>query len=210
MTMYVMAKRFCIPLAKLSEHLGGSIPFACQDWASTKAAYRFLANERVSEEKILAEPLHCTRERFTAAVDQPVLALHDTTEFSYHRADPEAIGILQKLASPYANGGQPGHHTTCGLLMHSSLVVTTEVFLWDWRRSSSGPGASSTEQTRSSAVSIQPGCRSNKRRAFAGLRTSGSRRPCWLSLGALSTSAIAKAMSTNCSRLLTRPARIFR
>jgi hypothetical protein len=55
-----------------------------------------------------------------------VLVLHDTTEFSYHRDDPEAVGILQKLASPYAHGGQPGHHITCGILMHSSLVVTTD------------------------------------------------------------------------------------
>jgi hypothetical protein len=26
----------------------------CQDWANTKAAYRFFANERVTEEDILA------------------------------------------------------------------------------------------------------------------------------------------------------------
>jgi hypothetical protein len=56
----------------------------------------------------------------------PQLVLHDTTEFSYHREDPDAIGILQKLASPYASGGKPGHHITCGVLMHSSLVVTTD------------------------------------------------------------------------------------
>nr|WP_247547477.1 transposase DNA-binding-containing protein [Bradyrhizobium sp. 177] len=29
--------------------MGGSIPFACQDGANTKAAYRFFANERVEE-----------------------------------------------------------------------------------------------------------------------------------------------------------------
>ena len=52
--------------------------------------------------------------------------LHDTTEFSYHRDDPEAVGILQKLAMGYVRGGQPGHYTTCGVLMHSSLVVTTD------------------------------------------------------------------------------------
>lgn len=55
-----------------------------------------------------------------------MLVLHDTTEFSYHRDDPEAVGILQKLASPYAHGGQPGHYITCGIRMHSSLVVTTD------------------------------------------------------------------------------------
>src|SRR5271167_1789450 len=47
-------KRFRTLLGQLSDQIGGSIPFACQDWASTKAAYRFLSNERISEEKILA------------------------------------------------------------------------------------------------------------------------------------------------------------
>jgi hypothetical protein len=119
-------KRFVTLVAQLSGHIGGSIPFACQDWAATKAAYRFLSNARVDEEKILAGHFLCTRERFAAMKDPPVLVLHDTTEFSYHRDDPEAVGILQRLASPYAHGGQPGHHITCGILMHSSLVVTTD------------------------------------------------------------------------------------
>jgi hypothetical protein len=119
-------KRFRTLLGHLSEHIGGSIPFACQDWASTKAAYRFLSNGRVDEEKILAGHFLCTRERFNATTDAPMLVLHDTTEFSYHRDDPEAIGILTKLATPYANHGKPGHDTTCGVLMHSSLVVTRD------------------------------------------------------------------------------------
>ena len=32
--------------------MGESIPLVCQDWANTKAAYRFFSNERVSEEDI--------------------------------------------------------------------------------------------------------------------------------------------------------------
>jgi hypothetical protein len=120
------SKRFNRLLGDLSGQIGGSIPFACQDWAATKAAYRFLSNTRVDEEKILAGHFLCTRERFAVSADSPVLVLHDTTEFSYHRDDPAAVGILKKLASPYARGGQPGHHTTCGVLMHSSLVVTTD------------------------------------------------------------------------------------
>ena len=119
-------KRFRVLVDQLSGQMGGSIPFACQDWAETKAAYRFLSNARVDEGKILAGHFLCTRERFAATAGGPVLVLHDTTEFSYHRDDPEAIGILKKLATPYANHGKPGHHTTCGVLMHSSLVVTTD------------------------------------------------------------------------------------
>ncbi|WP_348632690.1 IS4/Tn5 family transposase DNA-binding protein [Rhizobium leguminosarum] len=36
-------------LRQLGEHMGGSIPFACQDWANTKAAYRFFSNPNVEE-----------------------------------------------------------------------------------------------------------------------------------------------------------------
>jgi hypothetical protein len=38
----------------------------CQDWANTKAAYRFF-NERISESNILAGHFACTRERFSAS-----------------------------------------------------------------------------------------------------------------------------------------------
>jgi hypothetical protein len=73
-------KRFRTLLSQLSEQIGGSIPFACQDWAATKTAYRFLSNDRISEEKILAGHFFCTRER-VAAHAHPVLVLHGTTEF---------------------------------------------------------------------------------------------------------------------------------
>jgi hypothetical protein len=116
-------KRFSTLLSQLSERIGGSIPFACQDWAATKAAYRFLSNDRISEENILAGHFFCTRER-TAAHAHPVLVLHDTTEFIYRREEPYAIGIIQKQQTRYDS--RPRYHTTSGVLMHSSLVVTRE------------------------------------------------------------------------------------
>lgn len=33
--------------------MGESIPPVCQDWANTRAAYRFFSSERVSEAEIL-------------------------------------------------------------------------------------------------------------------------------------------------------------
>ena len=42
---------------------GESIPLACQDWANTKAAYRFFSNDRVSEEDILRGHFDATRRR---------------------------------------------------------------------------------------------------------------------------------------------------
>jgi len=51
-------KRLGWRLRQLVERMGGSIgasiPLACQDWANTKAAYRFFSNDRVGEADILA------------------------------------------------------------------------------------------------------------------------------------------------------------
>jgi len=52
--------------------------------------------------------------------------LHDTTEFSYTRESRKAIGILYKSCGRKDEDGRPRLHTVCGILMHSSLVVTTE------------------------------------------------------------------------------------
>jgi hypothetical protein len=118
-------KRFRKLLEQLSEGAGESIPMACQDWANTKAAYRFFSNERVTEEDILAGHFQATRERFAATTDETVLILHDTTEFTYHRENVQAIGIIHKTAVGRIGDKRPRHYTVCGIQMHSSLVVTT-------------------------------------------------------------------------------------
>ena len=43
-----LGKRFRALLGQLSRSPGDSIPLVCQDWANTKAAYRFLDNDRVN------------------------------------------------------------------------------------------------------------------------------------------------------------------
>jgi Transposase DNA-binding len=48
-----LGRRFQKLVRQLENRLGHSIPLACQDWTNTKAAYRFLANRRVSEGAIL-------------------------------------------------------------------------------------------------------------------------------------------------------------
>ena len=104
-------------LGDLGRRIGGTLPAACQDWAATKAAYRFFSNPRVDEGVILAGHFAATRARF-AATAGPILVLHDTTEFSFPRDNPEAIGQLTLLKTRHATV------TLCGLLMHSSLVLT--------------------------------------------------------------------------------------
>ena len=74
-------------LVQMADAVGAPIPLACQDWANTKAAYRFLSNEAVSEAEILAGHFHATHSR-VAATDGPILVLQDTTEFSYKLRDP--------------------------------------------------------------------------------------------------------------------------
>jgi hypothetical protein len=119
-----LAKRFHSLLGQLSRRVGGSIPWACEDWANTKAAYRFLANDRVDESEILSGHFRSTRDRVPAG-DAPVLILHDTTEFSFHRSDTAAVGILKRIGSPRKDAwGHSKGTTTCGISMHSSLAVT--------------------------------------------------------------------------------------
>jgi Transposase DNA-binding len=120
-----LEKRLGSLLERLGHAMGASIPLACQDWANTKAAYRFFSNERISEAAILAGHFAATRERF-AATDGPILVLQDTTEFTFQRERAERIGLTYRVNSGKDKAGRFRMHTICGLLMHSSLAVTTE------------------------------------------------------------------------------------
>ena len=106
-------KRFRTLLGQLSEQIGGSIPFACQDWANTKAAYRFFANDHVSEQDILSGHFQATRERF-ADSEGAILILQDTTTFSYQRDQPERIGFIGKSATCKIDG-RTKPLTQCGI-----------------------------------------------------------------------------------------------
>lgn len=110
-------------LEQFSGKVGAPTPWACQDWANTKAAYRFFDNDRIDEAQILAGHFAATRERFQQSRSSPVLVLHDTTEFIYHRDDPESIGLVHRAPNRNKRSRQP---PTCGVLMHSSLVATRE------------------------------------------------------------------------------------
>lgn len=120
-----LGKRLRTFVSQLSEGIGETIPMACQDWANTKAAYRFLSNDRVHENDILAGHFQSTRDRFHAT-DGLALVLHDTTTFSFQREHPELIGNIGISSGRKDNAGRRSLHTICGVLMHSSLVITTE------------------------------------------------------------------------------------
>jgi hypothetical protein len=120
-----LGRRFGELLKVISDGMGESIPFACQDWAGTKAAYRFLSNDRVNEADILSGHFAATHAR-CAASQGPILVIQDTTEFSYQRANTRAIGLTKSVNSGRDKGGRLRHHTVCGMMMHSSLAVTPQ------------------------------------------------------------------------------------
>jgi Transposase DNA-binding len=120
-----LGRRFGDLLRRLGDAMGSSIPFACQDWANTKAAYRFFSNAKVEEGDILSGHFAATRTRYDAC-DGPVLLLQDTTEFTYQRRSPHAVGFTKSVNSGRDKEGRLRHHTLCGILMHSSLAVTAE------------------------------------------------------------------------------------
>jgi hypothetical protein len=120
-----LGKRLHCLLEQISDAVGESVPMACQDWANTKAAYRFFSNERVNEADILAGHFQATKDRFIAT-QGPILVLHDTTEFSFRRESPDKIGITYRVIGVRDKEGRLRLHTVCGILMHSSLALTTE------------------------------------------------------------------------------------
>ena len=201
-----LGKRFGTLMEQMSTGIGRTIPLACGDWAATKAAYRFLDNDRVSEAEILAGHFQATRDRF-AATEGPVLVLHDTTEFSFTRENTQAIGLTHKVAKGHKDKrGRQRMHTVCGILMHSSLAVTTDglplgltaIKLWT-RKKFKGTNAlqGKTLDGGKHSINMTRIPIEEKERASGGWRTRGRRPRSWRTPPASFTSGIAKATSMN-------------
>ena len=52
--------------------------------------------------------------------------LHDTTEFTFKRGDIRTVGMTRKAVAGAYRDGALRYYASCGIFMHSSLVVTTE------------------------------------------------------------------------------------
>jgi hypothetical protein len=85
----------------------------------------FLQQTRDRREYILSGHFQATCERFAKA-EGPILVLQDTSEFSCQREKPEPIGFTRTVKTGNGGYGKPETRTVCGILMHSSLAVTTE------------------------------------------------------------------------------------
>lgn len=97
---------------QLSEQPQAFINQACEDWADTKAAYRFFDNEKVDEQEIISTHRSRVIERMKKY--DVVLAIQDTSEIDYTQ-HPEKKGL-----------GQIGNESGKGLLMHTTLAVTAK------------------------------------------------------------------------------------
>jgi hypothetical protein len=87
---------------------------ACEDWADTKAAYRFFDNPKVSPDQILAPHYQRTVKRMKSY--PLVLAVQDTSFLNYtHHPQTEGLGEIGTKAQNQRGFG-----------MHSTLAVTPE------------------------------------------------------------------------------------
>jgi hypothetical protein len=108
-----LGRRFGDLLRRLSEVMGGSIPFACQDWSNTKAAYRFFSNPRVEESEILKGHFAATRGRYDES-DGPILVLRRTRRGSERTSLSIAHGFDELGGSVVAkNACERGGETKC-------------------------------------------------------------------------------------------------
>lgn len=117
--------RFKSLMQKLWRGMGNTLPFACQDSAATKAAYRFLASDKIDEQTLLQGHIEATGLRIRATNEETILILQDTTTFGYHCDNPDAVGFAgNHTAGLIKTGNDAG--INCGILMHSSLAVTAQ------------------------------------------------------------------------------------
>ena len=119
-------------LDRLSEAPSASIPSACQGWAEVQAAYRFLANDKVSWEGVLAPHWECTQARMRES--SVVLCIQDTTELDF-TSQPGIQGL-----------GPLSYAAQHGMYVHPTLAVTGEgvalgvLDAWMWARDAAHHG----------------------------------------------------------------------
>jgi hypothetical protein len=109
----------------LTRRVGDSLPAACEDWANTKAAYRFFSNDRVIEQEILAGNFVSTAGTVLSSAEETFLVLHDTSEFSYNRGKTSNLGFISKLPHGKPRSHPDPHRRLRAILLHSSLLITT-------------------------------------------------------------------------------------
>jgi len=110
---------------RLAERPTASIPGACNGWAETQAAYRFLSGDEYDWMDILEPHRQCTRARM--AEHAVVLCLQDTTELNFNGQAIAGLGPLSYEAQR-------------GMYLHPTFAVTPAreplgvLDAWMWAR----------------------------------------------------------------------------
>ena len=111
-----LVERLRTLLRQLGAAVGQPLPLACQDWAATKAAYRFFDNAAVRRGRHLGRALRGNRYPVRGQPAGPLLVLQDTTEFSLPGRSPAAMGRIGAPRSAPRSGGaasQPSRRAGC-------------------------------------------------------------------------------------------------
>jgi hypothetical protein len=117
-------------LERFAERPTASIPGACNGWAETQAAYRFLGADGYDWLDILEPHRQCTRQRM--AEHPVVLCLQDTTELDFNGQSIAGLGPLSDEAQR-------------GMYVHPTYAVGVEreplgvLDAWMWAREPKGP-----------------------------------------------------------------------
>lgn len=107
----------CESLADSPESL---ISQACDDWAETKAAYRFFDNERVKADEIMRA--HSLKTVARSDSHETILAIQDTSYLVYtSHAKTTGLGEISMK-----KGRNVDKIYSKGLVMHTCMAVTTE------------------------------------------------------------------------------------
>lgn len=118
--------RRCQKLASaLEQQPTAPINQACEDWADTKAAYRFFGNPHVSPGEVLSP--HCQRTTERMKAHELILAVQDTTFFNY-TSHPKTDGLGEIGQKRQAQRGFGMHSTLAVTLTGQPLGLLTQAF----------------------------------------------------------------------------------
>jgi hypothetical protein len=137
-----LLKRVTLMATDFAEHPTAPIPQACGSWSRSKAAYRFLDNDKVQPDAILRGHVQATLLRMGKA--PVVLCLQDTTPLNYS-THPKTQGL-----GPISNN----RDKTLGLFLHCTLAVTPAgeplglLHARSWARKAADFGRSSQARNR--------------------------------------------------------------
>ena len=121
-------RRAVLLAERLGQKPGASIPGACENWAETAAAYRFLRNEQVSCEDVMTAHRQATMGRIREHA--VVLCLQDTTELDFNGQEASGLGPLSYEAQRGLYLHRCGGCRPAGLHPFIKKTGMTCLFLW--------------------------------------------------------------------------------